>query len=89
MRSTDENASIAFGLQQMAGGSSIADRLLSANMDVGVLRPWYDPQTRRSYWTRRDASGRQQTVVCNANTVLTKEAWMQLDTAIMLSLIHI
>lgn len=69
------------------GSGDVADRLIESNMDPNALRPWrdkkgrkwvslvngFDPKTGKPNWKH---------YVTNAAT-LTKEAWLQIDTAII------
>jgi len=61
--------------------NSIIDKLQSANWDAGALRPWLGHDG-KSYVTLSEG-GEERTVRTNAQATLTKEAWLQLDTAIL------
>jgi len=61
----------------------VFDKLLAHNNDPGSLRPWMDPDNGRCYITVNN-KGKQEVVrVANADTVLTRDAWKQIDTAIL------
>jgi uncharacterized linocin/CFP29 family protein len=72
---------IDFVYNGQSSNSAIADRLMAANWDAGALRPWLGPDG-RSYVTLT-RNGVPTTVRTNAQATLTKEAWLQLDTAIL------
>lgn len=60
----------------------VADRLLDADLDPGVLKPWRDPTTGRKYVTlTRD--GKPKNFLTNAPATLTKDQWIDLDRAIV------
>ncbi len=74
----------------MSGFGDAADRLLQANGDTGVLRPYlsHDPNDPRSYVTRlvrNDRTGATEPKVFVSNTPasLTYDAWKQFDDAIL------
>jgi hypothetical protein len=69
-------------------GGSCAKRLWLANMDPGILRPWFSRRTGRSYVTLVDGfddNGDQKfkNVLVNTPATLTKEAWLQMDDTIL------
>jgi uncharacterized linocin/CFP29 family protein len=72
---------VDFVFNGQASNPSILQRLVAANWDHGVLRPWLGPDG-RSYVTVNQ-NGKPVTVRSNAQATLTKEAWLQLDTAIL------
>lgn len=59
-----------------------ADRLVQADFDINVLRPWYDPETKQSYITR-NINGKEQTFVSNAPAVLSYDSWKLFDDMII------
>jgi uncharacterized linocin/CFP29 family protein len=59
-----------------------ADRLMQNDFDVGVLRPWYDPETKQSYYSRT-INGKQRTYVSNTPAVLSYDSWKQFDSMII------
>jgi uncharacterized linocin/CFP29 family protein len=64
-----------------ASNPSIADKLIANKWDAGALRPWLGPDG-KSYMTLNH-NGKPKVVRANAQATLTKEAWLQLDTAIL------
>jgi len=64
-----------------ASNASMIDRLEAVNWDAGALRPWLG-EDGRSYMTINQG-GKPKTVRANAQATLTKEAWLQLDRAIL------
>ena len=65
-----------------ASNSSSCDRLLAANFDPGALRPW--KEMGKSWVEIYNANkGKREVIRTNANATLTKEAWLQMDTAIV------
>jgi hypothetical protein len=73
-------------IQNISGFGDAADKLMAANFDVGVLRPWIG-RDGRSYITRmvRNQAGiyTPKVYVTNAPATLTKDAWIAFDTAIV------
>lgn len=69
------------------GYGDVADKLLAANMDHNVLRPWIDKQGRNcvSMFAGLDDSGKSRfrTVVTNTPATLMKDQWMQMDQAVV------
>ena len=64
------------------GNASSCDKLLATNFDPGALRPWREMG--RNWVDVYNPSKRKREVVhTNANATLTKEAWLQMDTAII------
>jgi uncharacterized linocin/CFP29 family protein len=61
---------------------TVKDRLIAFNFDPGCLRPWFDPPSGRTYVTIME-HGQEKHIAINANTTLTKDAWKQLDAAIL------
>lgn len=61
---------------------AIKDRLMAANMDPRVLRP-YIAEDGNSYVDVFQPSGQVRAIRTNAQATLTKEAWKQLDTTIL------
>jgi uncharacterized linocin/CFP29 family protein len=76
-----KDAQIDFILNGLSTSPDIKDRLLACNMDPGVLRP-YIAEDGRSYITV-NRNGRPEAIRTNTQATLTKEAWLQLDTAIL------
>jgi uncharacterized linocin/CFP29 family protein len=72
---------IDFVYNGASSNTGIIDKLQAANWDAGVLRPWLGPDG-KSYVTLRQG-GELRAVRTNAQATLTKEAWLQLDTAIL------
>lgn len=72
---------IDFVYNGASSNQSIVDKLEAANWDAGALRPYLGPDG-RSYVTL-NVNGQPQAVRTNAQATLTKEAWLQLDTAIL------
>jgi uncharacterized linocin/CFP29 family protein len=72
---------IDFVYNGASSNTGIIDKLQTANWDAGVLRPWLAPDG-KSYVTLRQG-GELRAVRTNAQATLTKEAWLQLDTAIL------
>lgn len=70
------------------GHGDVGTRLMAANMDPGVLRPYYGTDG-RTYITvntgRLDNAGKPiyQTLVSNAPATLRKDEWITLDTAVI------
>lgn len=60
---------------------TVLEKLMAANWDPGVLRPWMDEQGRS--WMTINQNGKPKVIRANAQATLTKEAWLQLDTAIL------
>lgn len=61
----------------------VASQLLSANMDVGVLRPWIGKDG-RSYAAVRN-NGKLVAQPTNNNATLRKDEWKILDTAVIMA----
>lgn len=72
---------IDFVFNGQSSNASVADRLQRANMDAGALRPWIG-EDGNSYVTL-NRGGKPTAIRTNAQATLTKEAWLQLDTAIL------
>ena len=72
---------IDFVYNGQSSNASMVDKLEAANWDAGALRPWRG-EDGRSYLTL-NKGGKPQTVRANTQATLTKEAWLQLDTAIL------
>ena len=72
---------IDFVYNGQTSNPGILDKLEAANWDAGALRPWRGDDG-HSYLTI-NKNGKPQTVRATSNATLTKEAWLQLDTAIM------
>jgi uncharacterized linocin/CFP29 family protein len=72
---------IDFAYNGASSNTGIIDKLQAANWDAGALRPWLG-EDGRSYVTLNQG-GKPATIRTNAQATLTKEAWLQLDTAIM------
>ena len=72
---------IDFVYNGQSSNPSILAKLEAANWDAGALRPWRG-EDGRSYLTL-NKNGKPQTVRTVDNATLTKEAWLQLDTAIL------
>jgi uncharacterized linocin/CFP29 family protein len=72
---------IDFVFNGQASNSSVAEKLMAANMDAGALRPWIG-ENGLSYVTL-NKGGKPVAVRTNAQATLTKEAWLQLDTQIL------
>lgn len=72
---------IDFMVNGQSSNPTVLQKLMAANWDPGVLRPWLGPDG-RSYMTI-NKDGKPQTIRANAQATLTKEAWLQLDTAIL------
>jgi len=71
---------------KLTGGSLSGDAgtmLLNNGMNPIVLRPWFDPTTRRSYITRIENGKPVVLPLINADATLRKDEWKQLDTAII------
>ena len=62
---------------------SVMNKLLACNRDPGSLRPWYDPATNRSFMALTKNGKKEVVQVANADATLTREAWKQIDTAIL------
>lgn len=60
------------------GFGSVADRLIDANMDPGVLRPWRSAKNGKSYVTL-NVRGRPKNFVTNTPATLTYDAWKDID----------
>ena len=73
---------IDFVYNGQSSNTSMIDRLQAVNWDAGALRPWRDTAG-RSWMTINGRDGKPKTVKANADATLTKEAWLQLDTAIL------
>lgn len=58
-----------------------ADKLIANEFDIGVLRPWRG-RDGRSYVTKM-VQGKPRIFVTNTPATLSKDAWIQFDTAIM------
>lgn len=69
------------------GFGQVADRLIAANMDTNVLRPWLDKYGRScvDVFDGYDSNGKPKvkTMITNAPATLTKEAWQLLDETII------
>ncbi len=70
------------------GHGDVADKLIEAGMDHNVLRPWRDSRGRS--WVSvingyKDGKPQYKHLVANAPATLTREAWLQLDSAILRS----
>lgn len=69
------------------GFGDVADKLLEANMDTNVLRPWRDEKGRS--WVSRyvgngaDGKPKFQTFAANAPALLMKDQWVQFDEAVV------
>ena len=72
---------IDFVYNGISSNPGIAEKLQAANWDAGALRPWIG-EDGRSYVTLT-RNGTPTTVRTNTQATLTKEAWLQLDTAIL------
>lgn len=73
---------IDFAFNGSVSNSSACDKLLAANMDPGALRPWREMG--KSWVEVFNPDKRKREVLrTNANATLTKEAWLQMDTAIL------
>lgn len=72
---------IDFVYNGQSSNSSIIQKLEAANWDAGALRPWRG-EDGHSYVTL-NKGGKPAAVRTNAQATLTKEAWLQLDTAIL------
>jgi len=72
---------IDFVYNGQSSNSSIVDKLDAANWDAGALRPWRDK--RGKSWITVHKDGEPRTIRANTQATLTKEAWLQLDTAIL------
>lgn len=70
------------------GSGSVATALIANNMDTGILRPFFGSDgntyvTIHNGWGA-DGKPKYKTVLArNANATLTKDAWIQLDQAIL------
>jgi uncharacterized linocin/CFP29 family protein len=73
---------IDFVYNGQSSNSSIVDKLEAADWDAGALRPWLG-EDGKSYVTLNRGGKPRVVPVRNANATLTKEAWLQLDTAIL------
>lgn len=65
------------------GHGDVADRLLAANMNHNVLRPWMDKYGRTCITVWNEKLGKEQTIVVNAPSTLMKEQWIMLDEAVL------
>lgn len=72
---------IDFVYNGQSSNTGIIDKLQAANWDAGALRPWLGSDGKSYVTINRD--GKPQTVRTNTQATLTKEAWLQLDTAIL------
>lgn len=76
-------------IQNMAGYGDAADRLMAANFDVNVLRPWVGSDG-RSYITRMVRNSKGEIVpkafTINTPATLSRDAWIQFDNAIVRAL---
>ena len=70
-----------FILNGQATGS-VADQLMAANFDTGVLRP-FKGSDGNSYVTINAGTPEEKTIVHNAPATLRKDAWKTLDLAIV------
>ena len=62
---------------------SIGQRLLAANMDPNVLRPWLDRKTGKSWKTVYNARKEKFETVPATNATLTYDQWKAIDTAVL------
>lgn len=77
-------------IEHFGKGSDLFDRLMSVGMDAGALRPYRrrkDGKTVVSVLSnKRDKDGnrkRVEKVLANADTTLTKEAWLNFDQTVI------
>lgn len=59
----------------------VADRLLEANFDPAVLRPWRSEDGQK-YITLVNAQGKEEHFITNAPATLTIQGWQRIDTAV-------
>lgn len=72
-------------IQNGQGHGSVAETLMANNFDTGALRPWSVVGAdggERSFVTLNTANG-PQAFVTNAPTALRKDAWLELDRAVI------
>lgn len=67
------------------GVGSVAQRLMQNNWDVGALRPFIDPATQQGAIIVNDDQGNKKKIITNAPTSLRKDAWIELDNAVVMS----
>jgi uncharacterized linocin/CFP29 family protein len=74
-------------LSQGIGSGDVADKLLAANMDHNVLRPFIDSKGRNCISIFNgfgpDGKPRFRTTVTNTPATLMKDQWIQLDEAVV------
>jgi len=71
---------VDFMVNGQSSNPTVLDKLMAANWDPGVLRPWVGNDG-KSYMTINQG-GVPTTIRANTNATLTKDAWLQLDTAV-------
>ena len=75
------NASTMEGLGE--AGPGVMDRLERFGWDHGALQPWKDPYSKRTYVTIVNKAGKEEShEIRNANSLLTKDAWIDLTQAV-------
>lgn len=76
---SDQNASIDFMNASGMGSGDVAGALIQNDFDLGCLRPVYDADSKQSYAIVNN----ERRVITNAPASLRKDAWIELDTAIV------
>ena len=74
-----DNASIDFMNASGMGSGDVAGALIQNDFDLGCLRPVYDAESKSSYAIINN----EQRTITNAPASLRKDAWIELDTAIV------
>lgn len=69
-------------LNGLAAGGSL-ERLLDANMDPRVIRPWKEAPGGQAYITMNEGGQEVSVPVNNANSLLRKDDWVAIDRAIV------
>jgi hypothetical protein len=68
------------------GSGAVADRLMAANMDVNVLRPWLDKYGRTCVAVYNQRTQKMETkLITNAPAILTRDQWKLFDDAVLRS----
>jgi uncharacterized linocin/CFP29 family protein len=73
---------LKFNGQGLQGSGSVAARLIECNCDVNALRPWRGGDG-KTYITINEKGKNYAVPVNNADSVLTKQEWVDLDNVIM------
>lgn len=68
----------------LSASGDVASRIIHADGDPRVLRPWYDPKTKMSYIAQNQGGGVVKAVpIGNATSYLRKDDWLVIDQAIV------